>query len=64
MGDMADYIIDSWFWDDPDNPNPLYDLGGLLTCKYCGEEGLHWEKHTRKWRLANANRKIHDCRMM
>ena len=44
MGDMADWTIEcmerAWFYGEDDG---LYDFGWLLSCKFCGKEGLHWE---------------------
>lgn len=59
---MADFINDFSHWDDDgiEDPAPLYS-GGLKTCRYCGTEGLHWEKWLVGWRLADKDNIIHRC---
>ena len=57
MGEMADFVLDN------DEFEPLYDHGGLLSCRYCGESDLHWEldERTDKHRLTNAEYLVHVC---
>ena len=57
MGDMADLFSDAWFMDD-DQYEDYYC--SYVTCKYCGEEGLLWDKIDDKWRLFK-NGKLHTC---
>lgn len=57
MGDMADlydcirFVSDEDPDEDPDE----------VTCKYCGEAGLYWDYSGVRWRLRNADGKIHVC---
>jgi hypothetical protein len=42
-----------------------YDDDGYtreITCKFCEQEGLHWEETDRGWRLFSSNGKQHFCR--
>lgn len=59
MGDMADMVNDG----DPDGV--LYDYGGDLSCKHCGESELHWveggTKRNPTWRLADEDGHVHSC---
>jgi hypothetical protein len=55
MGDMSDMVNDGI-------PEPLYDYGGTLSCRYCGQSGLHWEQTIHgKWWLADSNFEFHQC---
>lgn len=62
MGEMADWVNDSWdYWGPPDYeeepPYPTYK-----TCRNCGEEGLVWQTHNGKWRLFTAHTGLlHNC---
>jgi hypothetical protein len=52
MGDMADMIEEMcWAFDEPMD----------ITCKYCGEDYLHWEDTEKGWRLYNEHDEPHEC---
>ena len=61
MGDMSDYMFDQWFQMD----DGLYDYGGILECRYCGAQNLHWgntgTKRKPAWRLHDVDGIIHAC---
>jgi hypothetical protein len=59
MGDMADFTNDQ-------NPDaPLYDYGGVKTCRCCKQTGFHWTNSgtTRapRWVLVDFKGKLHNC---
>jgi hypothetical protein len=31
------------------------------SCSACNQGGLHWQLRGGKWRLADADRKLHEC---
>lgn len=33
----------------------------LKTCKFCGQDGLHWETLGDRWRLFHTGRNLHEC---
>lgn len=33
----------------------------IKTCKFCGQEELHWKLVKGEWRLYTPENKIHDC---
>ena len=54
-GDIADYIIDTF--------DEFYEYGGTLSCRYCGECGLHWDQlDNGAWRLHDGRCVLHNCR--
>ena len=59
---MADFVNDNGCFD---YDGPLYDYGGTIQCKYCGEEDLHWgaigDRRKKKYRLLNSKGEIHEC---
>jgi hypothetical protein len=59
MGDMAD-----WTNDNGSIEYMLYGPGGLKSCRYCGEHGLHWVNigtpRNPVWRLVKESI-IHIC---
>lgn len=65
MGDGADYLFDQAIDQllDPDFEDEDNDGGTrVLTCRYCGQGGLHW-RHTVRygWRLTYASGALHNC---
>jgi hypothetical protein len=58
MGDITDMIHET------DEVDPLYDLGGMKSCRHCKTSNLHWvlDEGTGKHRLAGENGKIHTCK--
>ena len=45
-----------------ENPDaPLYEYGGLITCKYCKTSNLYWGKTELGWRLFDHRGKQHIC---
>lgn len=64
MGDMADMLFNSFFYDDYDEE--FYYCRGVgssnITCQYCEESGLHWDLVDDKWRLFNWDNEQHRCR--
>jgi len=59
---MSDFTDDMEHYD-PEIEENLYLFGGLLSCKFCGEDNLHWEliDDLFKYKLCNNNRIIHEC---
>lgn len=57
MGDMTDYLLESEDFVDIG----LYGSGGLKQCRYCGQDGLHWERIKGSWRLCDPNCVVHVC---
>lgn len=59
MGDMADWIVDNFVIDD------WGEQEDGITCKYCGDNYLHWRNiGTNKdpvWRLFNEHGERHKC---
>lgn len=53
MGEMADYISESYEWGRPKKPKSI-------TCKHCGEKGLRWVQENQKWVLYNGTIR-HKC---
>lgn len=49
---------------DPDRfrLDDLDEQDGEIACKYCGEEGLHWEETDDGWRLFDYEGDQHVCR--
>jgi len=61
MGDMADWTIENGMLSDLEDEG-LFEFGGRLQCKHCGEDSLHWEKTLEgKWRLADDDLVVHSC---
>jgi len=50
-----DWTEEEWHRDDTSNP---------ITCKYCNETGLHWEKTEKGWRLFEDEGQMHSCRLV
>lgn len=64
MGDMSDLIAWSGGGDpfeDTDSPFSDHDPFNIY-CKYCGQDGLHWNNLKDKWRLFDSKGKVHSCR--
>jgi hypothetical protein len=39
------------------------DHESVVTCKYCGEDGLTWEQGSRGWKLVDEGGNDHICNM-
>jgi len=62
MSDMVDYLFESEFTPNlEDGEQPLYEYGGMKSCRRCGESGLSWMSVDGKWRLG-ADGIEHRCK--
>jgi hypothetical protein len=67
MGDMADlydyFMDDEWddYADEVDDCSALNRKPRIITCKYCGETGFHWQDTPNGWRLFNSEG-MHACK--
>jgi hypothetical protein len=57
MGDIADYYLDEMLDDEL-----LYDYGGTISCRCCGDDELHWARFDNgRWLLVTENGRLHEC---
>lgn len=57
-GDMADFSDNTGDIDD----DPLFPLGGVLACRCCGKERLHWQYSEEYGQyLLHDGKGLHQC---
>lgn len=66
MGEMADWIAESWGdgppdWRDDYIDGPIIYHQKEIDCKYCGKRGFIWTETPKGWRLQGMDGKIHNC---
>jgi hypothetical protein len=63
MGEIADYLVDRMpFPRHRRSRSPLRRMATEnVTRKFCGAEGLRWQKFRGKYRLLNSDLSVHVC---
>lgn len=62
MGDMADWAVEHMMFNEWGEAIPYRRPPTNVTCRYCGKEGLRWQKVRKwKWRVHEKYGGLHSC---